>query len=78
MAQYSVVNESSEDTLHSTDSLQDAIQIAMATAKQGSVGDLVTVLEATGRAIRQFQRMPDGAVTEQPIRAHGSRARKAS
>lgn len=67
MSQFYVVNESSEDTLHATDDLQDAIRTAKTAALQGQTGDPVSILESGGKAIRQFLLLPDGSVAEQPI-----------
>lgn len=72
MAQFSIVNESTEDTLEVTDDLQKALQIAREIAGQGPLGDPVSVLESSGKTVRQFLRLPDGTVAEQEV-AHGSR-----
>jgi hypothetical protein len=62
-----IVNESTEDTLESTDNLQDAIRIAREAARQGQVGDSVCILESGGKAVRQFVLLSDGTVAEQAI-----------
>lgn len=67
MSQFSITNESTEDTLESSDNLQDAIRIALKVAKQGQAGDPVSIIGCEGKAIRQFVLMPDGGVTEQAI-----------
>jgi hypothetical protein len=67
MSKFYIVNESTEDTCESTDHLQDAIRLAREVAKQGQAGDLVSILESGGKAVRQFLLMPDGTVAEQPI-----------
>lgn len=67
MATFYIVNESSEDTLETTDDLQDAIQLATEAAKQAQVGELVSILENGGKAVRQFMNMPNGMVSEQTI-----------
>src|SRR2546430_16756826 len=67
MPQFYIINESTEDTLESTDNLQDAIRVAREVARQGQAGDPVSILESGGKAVRQFVRMPDGLVAEQPI-----------
>ena len=67
MSQYHVINESTEDTFASTDNLQDAIRVAREVARQGQAGDLVSILESGGMAVRQFMLMPDGTVAEQAI-----------
>ena len=67
MSQFYITNESTEDTLDSTDNLQDAIRVAREAARQGQAGDLVSILESGGKAVRQFVLMPDGTVAEQAI-----------
>ncbi|HEY7152513.1 MAG TPA: hypothetical protein VH575_01010 [Gemmataceae bacterium] len=67
MSQFYVINESTEDTLESTDDLQDAIHAAREVARQSRVGDLVSILESGGKAVRQYVLMPDGTVAEQAI-----------
>jgi len=67
MSQFSVVNESTEDTLETADTLQDAIRFAKQAARRGSPGDLVSILESGGKSIGQFVLMPDGTVKEQSI-----------
>lgn len=67
MSQFIIINESTEDTLASTDNLPDAIRMARDAAMQGPVGDPVSVLECGGKAVRQFVRMMDGTVVEQAI-----------
>jgi hypothetical protein len=67
MPQFHIINESTEDTLASTDNLQDAIRMAKEVARQGQAGDPVSILESGGKAVRQFVRMPDGTVAEQAM-----------
>jgi hypothetical protein len=67
MSRFCVVNESTEDTLGSTDNLPDAIRAAKEAVRQGPAGDLVSVLESGGQAVRQFVLLPDGTVAEQAI-----------
>jgi hypothetical protein len=67
MPQFFVVNESTEDTLGTTDNLEHAIRVAREVARQGQAGDPVSVLETGGKAIRQFILMPNGTVEEQSI-----------
>ncbi len=62
-----VTNESTEDTFGSTNNLQDAIRIAREVARHGQAGDPVSIIEAEGKAIRQFVLMPDGKVAKQAI-----------
>src|SRR4051812_33512205 len=78
MPQFYIVNESTEDTLASTENLQDAIRVAREVAKQGQAGDPVSLLESGGNAVRQFVLMPDGTVAEQeiarPVKVSGGEA----
>jgi hypothetical protein len=67
MPQFYIVNESTEDTFEASGDLQDAIRLAREVAGQGPPGDPVSVLEAGGKAIRQFVLMPDGTVVEQTV-----------
>lgn len=67
MAQFYVINESTEDTFESTDDLEHAICVAREVARQGQAGDPVCILESGGKAVRQFVLMPDGTVAEQAI-----------
>ena len=67
MSQFYIINESTEDTLESTDNLQDAIRLAREAARQGEVGDPVSILESEGKAVRQFVLGFDGTVAEQAI-----------
>jgi len=67
MPLFYIVNESTEDTVESTDNLQDAIRVAREAARQGQAGDPVCILESGGKAVRQFVLMPDGTVAEQAI-----------
>lgn len=62
-----VINESTEDTFASTDNLPDAIRAAREAAKHGRAGDLVSILECGGSAVKQFLLMPDGMVAERAI-----------
>jgi hypothetical protein len=67
MAQFYIVNESTEDTFEAAGGLEDAIRVAREVARQGQPGDPVSVLETGGKAIRQFVLMPDGTVAEQAM-----------
>ena len=67
MPQFTIVNESTEDTFATTDNLQEAIQANKMVAKQGQTGDPVSILESGGMTVRQFIRLPDGTVVEQAI-----------
>jgi hypothetical protein len=75
MPRFYVVNESTEDTLGSADSLPDAIRAAQVAARQGRAGDLVTIIESEGQAVRQFVLLSDGTVAEQPIARPVNRSR---
>ena len=74
MSRFQVVNESTEDTLGSVDDLPDAI-CAAKEARRGRAGDLVTVLESGGQAVRQFVLLPDGTVGEQAVARRVNRSR---
>jgi hypothetical protein len=67
MSRFYVVNESTEDTLGCADNLPEAVCAAKEAARQGQAGDLVSVLESGGQAVRQFILLPDGTVAEQAI-----------
>jgi hypothetical protein len=67
MPQFSITNESTEDTFASADSLEDAIRLAREAARQGQAGDLISILESGGMAVRQYVLLPDGTVAEQAI-----------
>jgi hypothetical protein len=71
MSRFYVVNESTEDTFEAGGNLQNAIGVARDVARQGQPGDLVSVLEAGGKAVSQFVLMPDGTVVEQAIAGKG-------
>ena len=73
MPRFYVVSESTEDTFGSADNLPDAIRTAREAARQGRAGDLVSVLESGGQAVRQFVLLPDGTVAEQAIARHVNR-----
>ena len=75
MSRFYVVNESTEDTLGSAENLSDAISAAKGAARQGRAGDLVSVLESGGQAVRQFVLLPDGTVVEQAIARRVNRSR---
>ena len=74
MSEYYVVSESSEDTLGSDENLADAICAAKEAARQGRAGDLISVLDSGGQAVRQFVLLPDGTVAEQAIARRVSRS----
>lgn len=62
-----MVNESTEDTIEATESLQDAIRVAKEAARQGQTGDPVSILESGSKAVWQCMLMPDGTVAEQAV-----------
>mgnify|MGYP007059389308 CR=1 FL=1 len=67
MSDFLIVHESTEDTLGEFDDLQTAFEVARELAQNGPIGDLVSVLESSGKAVRQFVQSEDGTVIEQPI-----------
>ena len=67
MSRFDVIDESTEDTLCSAENLSDAICAAKEAARQGRVGNLVSILESGGQAIRQFVLLRDGTIAEQAI-----------
>jgi hypothetical protein len=66
MSQFHVTSENTEDTVDSTDNLQDAIRIAREAAQIGQAGDPVCI-EHKGKNIRQFVLMPNGEVAEKAL-----------
>ena len=73
MARFYVINETNEDTLGTAETLSDAVCTAKEAARQARAGDLVSVLESGGQAVRQFVLLPDGTVAEQAIARRPSR-----
>ena len=73
MSQYSIVNESTEDTLETADTLPDAVRLAEDSAKRGAVGDLVSILDGAGKSVGQFVLMPDGTVQSNPLLRRANR-----
>jgi hypothetical protein len=67
MPRFYIVNESTEDMFEPAGNLEDAIRLAREAARQGQVGDPVSILESGGMAVRQFVRTADGTVVEQAI-----------
>jgi hypothetical protein len=72
MSQFDVVHESTEDTIGSAGNLQSAIRLAREAARQGQAGDLVSILECGGEAVRQFVLLPDGTVAEHAVARRGN------
>jgi hypothetical protein len=64
---YCIISETSEDRFDEVDSLEEAIRIARALARESQAGDPVSI-EHRGRVIRQLVLMPDGKVSEEEIR----------
>jgi hypothetical protein len=64
---YSIISETTEDRFDEADSLEEAIHIARALARESQAGDPVSI-EHRGRVIRQLVLMPDGRVSEEGIR----------
>lgn len=64
---YYIISETTEDRFDEVDSLEEAIRIARAVARESQAGEPVSI-EHHGRVIRQLVLMPDGRVAEQEIR----------
>jgi hypothetical protein len=64
---YCVISETTEDRFAEADSLEEAIRVARAWARERRAGDPVSI-EHRGRVIRQLVLMPDGKVSEEEIR----------
>ena len=64
---YYIISETTEDRFDEVDSLEEAIRIARAIARESQAGDPVSI-EHRGRVIRQLVLMPDGRVSEEEIR----------
>lgn len=62
-----VVNETTEDMFEAVGDIQDAIRLAQDVARKGPAGDPVSILDSSGKAVRQFLRLPNGTVQEQAI-----------
>jgi hypothetical protein len=63
---FCVISETSEDRFDEADSLEEALRIARAVAREGQAGDPVSV-EHRGRVIRQLVLLADGTVAEEEI-----------
>jgi hypothetical protein len=63
---YCIISETTEDRFDEVDSLEEAIRIARAVARESQAGDPVSI-EHRGRVIRQLVRMPDGRLSEEEI-----------
>jgi hypothetical protein len=64
---YCIISETSEDRFDEVDSLEEAIRIARAVARESQAGDPVSI-EYRGRVIRQLVRLPSGMLSEEEIR----------
>ncbi|MBI1918662.1 MAG: hypothetical protein HYS12_28545 [Planctomycetes bacterium] len=62
-----IISEASEDRFDETDSLEEALRIARALARESQAGDPVSI-EHRGRVIRQPVLLPDGSISEEEIR----------
>jgi hypothetical protein len=63
---YHIISESSEDRFDETGSLEDAVRLARAVARESQAGDSVCI-EHRGKVIRQLVRKPDGTVEEEAL-----------
>lgn len=63
---YCVISEATEDRFDEVDSLEEAIRIARALARDSQAGEPVSI-EHRGRVVRQLVLMPDGRVAEEEI-----------
>ena len=61
---YCIISETTEDRFDEVDSLEEAIRIARALARESQAGEPVSI-EHQGRVIRQLVLMPDGRVSEE-------------
>ena len=60
---YCIISETTEDRFDEVDSLEEALRIARARARENQVGDPVSI-EHRGLVIRQIMRLADGSVSE--------------
>ena len=63
---YCIISETTEDRFDEADSLEEAIRIARAVARESQADDPVSI-EHRGRVIRQLVLMPDGEISEEEI-----------
>jgi hypothetical protein len=61
---YCIISETTEDRFDEVDSLEEAIRIARAVARDSHTGDPVSI-EHRGRVIRQLVLMSDGSISEE-------------
>lgn len=64
---YFISSENTEDRFDEVNSLEEAIRIARAVARESQTGDPISI-EHRGRVIRQLVLMPDGRISEEEIR----------
>ncbi len=64
---YCIISEITEDRFDEVDSLEEAIRVARAVARERQACDPVSI-EHRGRVIRQLVLLPDGRVAEEEIR----------
>lgn len=64
---YCIISETTEDRFDEVDSLEEAICIARALARENEAGDPVSI-EHRGRIIRQLVLLPNGSISEEEIR----------
>lgn len=63
---FCIISETTEDRFDEVDSLEEAICIARALARESRAGDPVSI-EHQGRVIRQLVLMPNGSISEEEI-----------
>jgi hypothetical protein len=63
---YCIISETTEDRFDEAGSLEEAIRIARAVARERQAGDPVAI-EHRGRVIRQLVLLPDGTISEEEI-----------
>lgn len=63
---YHIVSETTEDRFDEVDTLDEAIRVARAVARDGRAGDPVSI-EHNGRVIRQLVLSPQGVVEEAAV-----------
>ncbi len=64
---YCIISETTEDRLDEAQTLEEALRIARALARESQAGDPVSI-EHRGRVIRQLILLPDGRIAEEEIR----------
>lgn len=64
---FCIVSEITEDRFDEVDTLEEAVRIARAVARESQPGETVSI-EHRGLVIRQLVLMPDGTISEEEIR----------